>query len=120
MRAGAGQRPVKTDNSVGAAAPSGRKPSATSHTHPHSQVCEVHVELSAARSSTRHTISAALAPDGSRAHKLNGRAKTGKEIKVGCEQDALPPAGNAVEDDVAYWAPPTLDRRRAPAPPAAL
>ncbi|GAB4823225.1 hypothetical protein N2152v2_010271 [Parachlorella kessleri] len=45
------------------------------------QVCEVHVQLSHCRASTVHTVSAALASDGSRNYKLNGKNKTGKEIK---------------------------------------
>ena len=49
---------------------------------PRVQVCEVHVQLSHCRASTVHTISALLAPDGSRNHKLNGKNKTGKEVKA--------------------------------------
>ena len=46
------------------------------------QVCEVHVQLSHCRASTVHSVSASLAPDGTRNHKLNGKNKTGKEVKA--------------------------------------
>jgi hypothetical protein len=43
----------------------------------------VRVQLSHTRSSTVHTVSASLTPDGTRSLKLNGKNKTGKELKVG-------------------------------------
>lgn len=42
----------------------------------------MHVQLASSRSSQRHTVAAALAPDGSRTFKLNGKSKTGKELRV--------------------------------------
>lgn len=45
------------------------------------------MKLATSRASTVHTVAACLCPDGSRSFKVNGKSKSGKELKVRAVRD---------------------------------
>ena len=50
------------------------------------QICEVHVTIACGSKGVgEHIVAAVLQPDAGRAYKIDGRNRTGKEVKVGAD-----------------------------------
>ena len=75
------------------------------HLNANVQACGATVWIEDAQGKKRasHTVSASLKGDGSREYKIDNKAKSGKDIKVGAGCHVVGPGPSAIKQMLQYW-----------------